>query len=66
MTDYIEIKHIGREEKPIKTLITSTEEVDKEAFVVSMNINKNFTSEQKDAILNMQYSFLITDNPTYQ
>jgi hypothetical protein len=66
MTDYIEIKHTGREEKPIKTLIISTKEVDKEAFMLSMNIKKTLTSEQKAAILNMQYSFLIIDDTTYQ
>ena len=70
MTDFIEIKHTGMEEKPIKTLVISTKRINLKCYEddlkSDLNSKKPLTNEQKEAILNIRYKFIITDDKTYQ
>jgi len=68
--DFIEIKHTGMEEKHIRSLIISIKKIniepDENSLLAGFTNVRSLTAEQKDAILNLQYDFVITNITTYQ
>jgi len=65
-TGFIEIRHSGIEEKPIKALIISTRKITAEELGESFDSTKFVTVEQKKAFLSLRYNFSVTDHKTYQ
>ena len=69
VSKYIEIRHSGLQEKYIRPLIISTEkaplDVDR-SDISFLDPKKPLTPELKEAYLNANYCFVITDTVTYQ
>ncbi|WP_201987366.1 hypothetical protein [Hymenobacter rubidus] len=69
LSEYIEIRHTGMEDKPVKPIIISTRKIYLEvnkSDIVFLGSKKPLTPELKEAYLNLHYDFVITDKLTYQ
>jgi len=66
--DYIEIRHTGMSEKPVKTLLLSREkltiDIDKNDPLIRLLYKKNINRKQMDSSVGLRYDLLITNERT--